>query len=68
MLLLVATQMTAAELVPLFLSLRSVDALQLDSGGSSTLVVAGEVVNRPALLQRRVATVITYTPALTSNR
>ncbi len=67
-LLLVATQMTAAELVPLFLSLDAEDALQLDSGGSSTLVVAGEVVNRPALLQRRVATVITYTPALTFNR
>lgn len=61
-LLLVATELTAAELVPLFLRLGAEDALQLDSGGSSTLVVGGEVVNRPALLQRRVATVITYTP------
>lgn len=62
-LLLVASQLTAAELVPLFLELGAEAALQLDSGGSSTLVVGGEVVNRPALLQRRVATVITYTPA-----
>jgi len=62
-LLLVATELTAAELVPLFLELGAESALQLDSGGSSTLVVGGEVVNRPALLQRRVATVITYTPA-----
>lgn len=61
-LLLVATQLTAAELVPLFLSLDAAAALQLDSGGSSTLVVGGEVVNRPALLQRRVATLISYTP------
>lgn len=61
-LLLVATELTAAELVPLFLRLGAEDALQLDSGGSSTLVVGGRVINRPALLQRRVATVITYTP------
>ena len=62
-LLLVGTQLTAAELVPIFLDLDAESALQLDSGGSSTLVVDGEVINRPALLQRRVATVITYTPA-----
>lgn len=62
-LLLVAGGLTAAELVPLFLELGAEAALQLDSGGSSTLVVGGVVVNRPALLQRRVATVITYTPA-----
>lgn len=61
-LLLVATQLTAPELVPLFLELGASDALQLDSGGSSTLVVGGEVLNRPAPLQRRVATVIAYTP------
>ncbi len=62
-LLLVATNLSAGELVPLFLDLRAESALQLDSGGSSTLVVGGEVVNRPAGLQRKVATVITYTPA-----
>ena len=62
-LLLVATNLTAGELVPLFIDLRAESALQLDSGGSSTLVVDGEVVNRPAGLQRKVATVITYTPA-----
>ncbi len=63
-LLLVATQLTTAELVPLFLQLRAEAALQLDSGGSSTLVVGGDVINRPALAQRRVATVIRYTPNL----
>ncbi len=62
-LLLVATNLTAGELVPLFLDFRAESALQLDSGGSSTLVVDGEVVNRPAGLQRKVATVITYTPS-----
>lgn len=61
-LLLVATNLTAGELVPLFLDLRAESALQLDSGGSSTLVVNGDVINRPEVLQRRVATVITYTP------
>ena len=61
-LLLVAANMTAGELVPLLLKLRAESALQLDSGGSSTLVVGGEVVNRPAGLQRKVATVITYAP------
>ena len=61
-LLLVATNMTAGELVPLLIDLRAENALQLDSGGSSTLVAGGEVVNRPAALQRKVATVITYTP------
>ena len=61
-LLLVATNMTAGELAPLLLDLRAESALQLDSGGSSTLVVNGEVLNRPAGLQRKVATVITYTP------
>ena len=61
-LLLVGTQLTAAELAPIFLDLGAESALQLDSGGSSTLVVGGEVINRPVLLQRRVATVITYTP------
>ena len=61
-LLVVATNMTAGELVPLLLDLHAESALQLDSGGSSTLVVSGEVINRPAGLQRKVATVITYTP------
>ena len=61
-LLLVATNLTAGELVPLLIDLRADNALQLDSGGSSTLVAGGEVVNRPAALQRKVATVITYTP------
>jgi len=57
-----ATQMTARELVPLLLELGAEDALQMDSGGSSTLFAGGAVVNRPPLLQRRVATAIVYSP------
>lgn len=61
-LLLTATELTAAELVPLFLSLGAESALQMDSGGSSTLLAAGEVVNRPAFSQRRIATAVVFSP------
>lgn len=61
-LLLTATELTAAELVPLFLELGAESALQMDSGGSSTLVASGEVINRPAFSQRDVATAIVFTP------
>ncbi|HEX7022081.1 MAG TPA: phosphodiester glycosidase family protein [Trueperaceae bacterium] len=57
-----ATNMTTSELVPLFLSLGAEDALQMDSGGSSTLFAAGQVLNRPASSQRAVATAIVYIP------
>jgi hypothetical protein len=57
-----ATNMTASELVPLFLSLGAVDALQMDSGGSSTLVAKGQVINRPASSQRQIATAIVFVP------
>jgi exopolysaccharide biosynthesis protein len=57
-----ATNMTASELVPLFLSLGAVDAMQMDSGGSSTLVAKGEVINRPASSQRQIATAIVFVP------
>lgn len=66
--LLIASEMTSAELVPLLASLGAKDALQLDSGGSSTLVVGGEVINRPAAWQREVATVIRYLPDRLSAR
>ncbi|WMT56690.1 phosphodiester glycosidase family protein [Truepera radiovictrix] len=64
-LLLTATELTAAELVPLFLSLGAESALQMDSGGSSTLFAAGEVINRPAFSQRPIASAIVFSPAAT---
>lgn len=57
-----ATSMTARELVPLFLSLGASDALQMDSGGSSTLYAEGEVLNRAASSQREIATAIVFIP------
>ena len=57
-----ATNMTARDLVPLFLSLGADRALQMDSGGSSTIVAAGEVINRPRSSQRKIATGIVYVP------
>ena len=57
-----ATNMTARDLVPLFLSLGAERALQMDSGGSSTLFAAGEVINRPPSSQRKIATAVVYVP------
>ena len=57
-----ATNMTARELVPLFLSLGATDALQMDSGGSSTLYAAGQTLNRPAFTQRKISTAIVFVP------
>ena len=57
-----ATNMRAGDLVPLFLSLGAERALQMDSGGSSTIVAAGEVINRPPSSQRKIATAIVYVP------
>lgn len=57
-----ATNMTTRDLVPLFLSLGAEHALQMDSGGSSTLYAAGEVLNRPAYMQRKVSTAIVFVP------
>jgi len=39
--------MTLAELAQLMGDLGCVDALNLDGGGSSTLVISGELINRP---------------------
>jgi hypothetical protein len=45
-LLVAAETMIASDLVPLMLSLGAVDAMRLDSGGSTTLVAEGRVLNR----------------------
>jgi exopolysaccharide biosynthesis protein len=43
--------------------LGAVDALNLDGGGSSTMVVKGDVVNRPSDgQQRRVTTAVLVLP------
>lgn len=57
-LLVVAERMRAPDLVPLFLSLGAQDAMRLDSGSSTTLVVDGQVMNR--VTERRVASAIIY--------
>jgi len=56
--LVVAETMRAADLVPLFAWLGAKDAMRLDSGSSTTLVVNGRVVNRAT--ERRVASAIVY--------
>ena len=61
-LLVTATNMTAGELVPLFLRLGAAEALQMDSGGSSTLYAAGQTLNRPAFTQRKISTAIVFVP------
>lgn len=43
--------MTLPELAELFQALGARSALNLDGGGSSVMVVRGEVVNRPSDLQ-----------------
>ncbi len=59
-LLVVAETMRAEELVGLFLSLGASDAMRLDSGSSTTLVVGGDIVNRSS--QRRVVSAIVFLP------
>lgn len=54
--LVAAESMVAADLVPLLQQLGVRDALRLDSGGSTTLYAAGEVVNRRS--EREVANAI----------
>lgn len=59
-LLVAADNMIAEELVPLMLSLGGYDAMRLDSGGSTTLFIDGEVVNRTS--ERRVVSAIVFVP------
>ncbi len=61
-LMVVAETMRAEELIPLFQLLGARDAMRLDSGSSSTLVVDGRVVNRRTL--RRVVSAIVYLPTV----
>lgn len=59
-LMVVADNMRAQDLVPLFLSLGAEQAMRLDSGGSATLYAAGEVLNRS--VQRRIVSAIVLRP------
>lgn len=61
-LMVVAETMRAADLIPLFQLLGAQDAMRLDSGSSSTLLVDGRVVNRRT--QRRVVSAIVYLPTV----
>ena len=55
--------MTLGQLAEYMRKLGSVQALNLDGGGSSTLVVRGDVVNRPSDgHERRVAAAIAVIP------
>jgi hypothetical protein len=61
--LLVAVEaMNAADLVPLLQRLGAVDAMRLDSGGSTTLVAAGRVLNRRT--ERAVVNAIVWRPGV----
>ena len=59
-LLVVAETMRADELIDLFQSLGAADAMRLDSGSSTTLVIDGDAVNRSS--QRRVVSAIVFLP------
>ena len=55
--------MTLGQLAQYMLGLGSVQAMNLDGGGSTTLVVRGDVVNRPSDgHERRVAAAIAVIP------
>lgn len=59
-LLLVADNMRAEDLVPLFVSLGAEQAMRLDSGGSAALYADGRVVNRS--IERRIVSAIVFLP------
>lgn len=59
-LFVVADNMVAEDLVPLFLGLGAKEAMRLDSGGSTTLVIGGKVVNRAS--ERKVVSAIVFVP------
>jgi hypothetical protein len=64
-----STGMTLAEAADLMRSLGTVDALNLDGGGSTTFVVAGDVVNRPsdrAVVRHGKPTIVEYPSAADS--
>jgi len=55
-----ADAMTARELIPVFSSLGAQDAMRLDSGSSTTLFAAGQVINRSN--ERRIVSAIVFEP------
>jgi uncharacterized protein YigE (DUF2233 family) len=57
-LLVAAETMVASDLVPLMIALGAVDAMRLDSGGSTTLVAEGQVLNRT--IERSVVNAIVF--------
>ncbi|MEX2540373.1 MAG: phosphodiester glycosidase family protein [Trueperaceae bacterium] len=59
-LLLVADDMRAEDLVPLFLALGASEAMRLDSGSSATLMAGGQVLNRER--ERRIVSAIVFLP------
>jgi len=59
-LLIAAEAMVAGDLVPLLLRLGAVSAMRLDSGGSTTLVADGRVLNRRT--ERAVVNAIVWRP------
>jgi hypothetical protein len=59
-LFLVADDMRAEDLVPLFLSLGASQAMRLDSGSSATLLADGKVLNR--VRERRIVSAIVFLP------
>lgn len=60
-LFLVAEDMRASDLVPLFLSLGASHAMRLDSGSSATLLADGQILNRAT--QRRIVSAIVFLPS-----
>ena len=60
MLLLTASSITAKELVPLFISLGAERAMRLDSGSSTSLFAAGQVLNR--WNERKIVSAIVFFP------
>ncbi len=59
-LLVVAENMRAQDLVPLFLTLGAQEAMRLDSGGSAALYGGGRLLNRTA--ERRIVSAIVVVP------
>lgn len=59
-LFLVADDMRAEDLVPLFLSLDAHHAMRLDSGSSATLMAEGKILNR--IGERRIVSAIVFLP------
>ena len=55
-----ADAMTARELIAVFINLGAQDAMRLDSGSSTTLLAAGQLINRTS--ERRIVSAIVFEP------